>query len=241
MRIRSIRPEFWTSEDVAAMDWHTRLVFIGLWSYVDDNGVGRDVERLIVASLFPLDDNLSESSVRVQRALKHLETGGQVTRYAVDGKPYLHITAWDKHQKINRPSEGRYPLPTCENAESQGALSEASVRPHLSLSAGEGEKGRRGEGENTPSSAAADGAFDDFWAAYPRKTGKDAARRSWDRVVKRAPVEDVMAGLRSQLPGWEHAERRFIPHPTTWLNQGRWQDELEEPEDVPHYWREVSP
>ena len=51
MRIRSIRPEFWASEDVAAMDWHTRLVYIGLWSYVDDNGVGRDLVPLIVAAV----------------------------------------------------------------------------------------------------------------------------------------------------------------------------------------------
>ncbi len=54
MRIRTIKPEFWTSEDVASMDWETRLVFLGLWSYVDDNGVGRDNEKLIVADLFPL-------------------------------------------------------------------------------------------------------------------------------------------------------------------------------------------
>ena len=89
MRIRSIRPEFWTSEDVAAMDWHTRLVYIGLWSYVDDNGVGRDIERLITTDLFALDDDLTEASVRVHGALKHLNTHGQITRYSVDGRRFL--------------------------------------------------------------------------------------------------------------------------------------------------------
>jgi hypothetical protein len=44
MRIRAIKPEFWRSDDIDRLDWHTRLLFIGLWSYVDDNGVGRDRE-----------------------------------------------------------------------------------------------------------------------------------------------------------------------------------------------------
>ena len=55
MRIRTIKPEFWTSDDVAALDLDTRLLFIGLWSYVDDHGRGRDEEHLIIAALFPRD------------------------------------------------------------------------------------------------------------------------------------------------------------------------------------------
>ena len=155
MRIRSIRPEFWSSEDIAAMDWHSRLVYIGLWSYVDDNGVGRDLERLIVTDLFPLDEDLSESSLRVHVALKHLEAAGNITRYTVDGKPYLHVTAWDTHQKINRPTAGRYPLPTSSDAEIHDPLTEPSVRPHAKAPLGEGEKGRRGEGEKPSSSEVA--------------------------------------------------------------------------------------
>ena len=42
MRIRSIKPEFWRSDDVNSMCIEDRLLFIGLWSYVDDNGVGID-------------------------------------------------------------------------------------------------------------------------------------------------------------------------------------------------------
>ncbi len=154
MRIRSIRPEFWSSDDIARLDWHHRLVYIGLWSYVDDNGVGRDVERLIVSALFPLDASLREASVRTHGALKALNEGGQITRYTVDGRPYLHITAFSTHQVISRPSRGRYPLPTCENAVTHGALSEPSVSPHANAPIGEGEKGRRGEGENVKNSSA---------------------------------------------------------------------------------------
>lgn len=116
MRIRTIKPEFWTSEDIAALDWDARLIFIGLWSYVDDNGVGRDVEKLILADLFPLEDDARETLARLSRGLQALVAGGQITRYEVDGKRYLYVNAWG-HQKIDHPSRGGcYPLPTSENA-----------------------------------------------------------------------------------------------------------------------------
>jgi hypothetical protein len=153
VRIRSIHPEFWRSEDVGAMDWDTRLVFIGLWSYVDDNGVGRDVERLIVADLFPLEDDTRETVARVSRALQTLSDGGQITRYSVAGKAYLHISAWEKWQRIDRPAKPRYPLPTSGDANPRETLARPSRDRRERPATGEGEKGRRGEGEKQTSSA----------------------------------------------------------------------------------------
>ena len=147
MRIRSIRPEFWTSEDIAAHTWETRLIFIGLWSYVDDNGVGRDVEKLIKADLLPLEDDPSKALMQITRALMQLKTGGQICRYEVDGKPYLHICAWDKNQVISRPSKSRYTRLTCEDAKSHPNTHVKDMSPHVNAPLGEGEKGRRGEGE----------------------------------------------------------------------------------------------
>lgn len=74
MRIRSIKPEFWRSEDIAELSIPTRLLFIGLWSYVDDNGVGRDDDALIMADLFPRDmsRDFSECSLRVHGGLSEL-------------------------------------------------------------------------------------------------------------------------------------------------------------------------
>ena len=58
-RIRSIKPEFFTSEVIASLPLSARLTFIGLWTYVDDNGVGLDNERLILAAVWPLEDEPS--------------------------------------------------------------------------------------------------------------------------------------------------------------------------------------
>jgi hypothetical protein len=227
MRIRSIRPEFWSSEDVAALPWDARLVFIGLWSYVDDNGVGRDVEQLIVAALFPLDEDLTEASVRVHGALKLLEDGGQITRYTVDGKPYLHVTAFSANQVVNRPSKPRYPAPTSGDAEPSPPLTEDSLSPQRTPATGEGEKGRRGEGKNTSGGAdESKPTFAEFYAAYPKKEARRAAEKAWNAAVKRASPETIMEGLRRHR---FKADRQFVPHPATWLNQDRWADGQAEP------------
>lgn len=69
--------------------------------------------------------------------------------------------------------------------------------------------------------------FEAFWLAYPRKVGKHDARRAWARAAKQASAAAVMAGLaRHQF----NPDPRYVPHPATWLNGGRWQDE--QPSDL---------
>jgi len=74
----------------------------------------------------------------------------------------------------------------------------------------------------------ADGLFDEFWNAYPLKKAKDSARKAFD---KRNPDEALLSAMlaaiavQAQSPEWTKDSGRFIPHPATWLNAGRWQDE----------------
>jgi len=132
MRIRTVKPEFWRSADTAALDYFTRLLFIGLWNYVDDNGVGEDDVKMIRADLFPRDD-VDEISANIHAGLEELSKRGQITRYGdpATGRRYLHVTAWH-HQKINRPSLGNKPLPTSRNE----VLTEDSLSPHGALTEG---------------------------------------------------------------------------------------------------------
>ena len=151
MRIRTIKPEFWRSEDIAALSIEDRLLFIGLWSYVEDNGVGRDEPQLIQCDLYPLDI-FTEASVRTHGGLMRLSQQGLITRFeGPDGRRYLQINSWDKHQKINRPSKPRFPQYNAENC----TLTEGSLSPHCTLTEGslpEQGTGNReqGTGKNTP-------------------------------------------------------------------------------------------
>ena len=150
MRIRSIKPEFWRSEDISSLDIPDRLLFIGLWSYVDDNGVGQDRESLVAADLFA--DDLSrdprETLARVSGGLERLSEAGRIVRYTVDGRAYLAVTNWERHQRIDKPNKPRYPLPTSENAVLTDTLATPSRDTRDTLATPSRlEQGNRGTGE----------------------------------------------------------------------------------------------
>lgn len=73
--------------------------------------------------------------------------------------------------------------------------------------------------------------FEEFWARYPRKVGKGAARRAYDKAMVKARHDDVMFALSEQIPALEAKEQQFRPHASTWLNGERWDDEPEQPSD----------
>lgn len=74
--------------------------------------------------------------------------------------------------------------------------------------------------------------FESFWNHYPRKIGKDKCK-SWFQVRTRSITEELVNQMitaveqQKKSEQWQKDGGQFIPHPYTWLNQGRWKDELE--------------
>ena len=163
MRIRSIKPEFWRSEDIADLTVEDRLLFIGLWSYVDDNGVGIDRLADVCADLFALDleRDPPETFARVSRGLQNLSEAGRIVRYTVEGKSYLHITNWSKHQRIDKPNKARYPHPDAENATIREEVATPSRHPRETPAPGTEEQGNRGTGEQGTCDPADAGSLSD--------------------------------------------------------------------------------
>ena len=71
------------------------------------------------------------------------------------------------------------------------------------------------------------GDFSLFWKEYPKKIGKGAAEKAWQKM--KPPIEDVLNAIRvqRQTDQWLKNKGQFIPNPATWLNQKRWEDEVE--------------
>jgi hypothetical protein len=68
--------------------------------------------------------------------------------------------------------------------------------------------------------------FGTFWAAYPRRVGKLAARRQWDKAAKAGVAPDVIVAAAARYANeCEGREAQFIKHPSTWLSNGCWDDE----------------
>lgn len=150
MRIRSIKPEFWRSDDIAALPISARLLFIGLWSYVDDNGVGLDKLPSIAADLFADDLAVdpAETLGRVAADTTRLSDAGLIFRYKAGGKPLLYVTKWESHQIVKNPSKGHlYELPSGEMLTNAHTLRRPSVDPAETLGTGAGEQGSRGAEE----------------------------------------------------------------------------------------------
>jgi hypothetical protein len=70
--------------------------------------------------------------------------------------------------------------------------------------------------------------FEDFWYKYPKKVGKEAARKAWNKA--NPDIIKVIDALNWQIPSkqWNKQDGEFIPNPATYLNQGRWMDEAPE-------------
>ena len=70
-----------------------------------------------------------------------------------------------------------------------------------------------------------------FWEAYPKKVGKDAAWKSWKKRNGDIPAMDnILSAIekQKQIAQWKKENGQFIPNPSTWINQGRWADEVAE-------------
>jgi len=69
--------------------------------------------------------------------------------------------------------------------------------------------------------------FEEFWLPLIRKVGKAKAEKAWRNLTVK-DQKAAMGVLPDHLVLWSGKERQFIPHPATWINQRRWEDELEE-------------
>lgn len=133
-RIRSLKPEFWASEQVMELSPLARLAFIGMWSFCDDGGVHPASTKTLKAEIFPSDDLTTEI---VSRLVDELTTQGLVVEFEVAGKRFWHVTGWAKHQRIDKPTY-RYPQPdtgVLDDASSNGrrVVGKESVTPPRGL------------------------------------------------------------------------------------------------------------
>lgn len=75
--------------------------------------------------------------------------------------------------------------------------------------------------------------FEEFYNLYPRKTGKRAAAAKHETITKEVSHDKLIKSVTAYAESVKSKEKKYIPHPASWLNAGRWDDELEEPEFDP--------
>lgn len=120
---------------------NARLLFIGTWSFADDYGNLERSSKQLKARIFPADNLDCEPLVL------ELIANGLLIEYPADGKKYLHIRGFRKHQVINRPGKPQCPLYE-ETVNTPRVVTDNSVSAHGTLPTG-----REGNGEEGSSSA----------------------------------------------------------------------------------------
>jgi hypothetical protein len=235
-RIRTIKPEFWTDGNIVRLSPLARLFFIGMWNFTlcDHGHVADDALRLKL-QILPADE------IDPETLLTEIITAGRVQRVAdTEGRSYLHIKRFEDHQKIDPRWKTR--CPACAQSDSltlietQVSLSEPQRdSPELNL----GKDGKGWEGKKTSSKPSASTEFDSFWKNYPKKVGKEAARKAFAKALKITDVNRIMVGLEALRIEVAGKDPKFTPHPSTWLNEGRWDDEpVASSPRVPSLWDE---
>lgn len=212
---RIIKESIRTSKKVNALSDFEFRIWAYLITYVDDFGRGSADPELLKGFVFPRRAGITDS--QISNALNDLAKSGMITLYESDGELYFFFPNWDKHQQI-RAKKSKFPEPESICNQMIADDSRCSRNPIQS------NPNRESESESESNTRMS--AFDAFWKAYPKKVGKQAALKAFQRV--KVPLETLLTAIERQKCGsqWSKDNGQYIPNPATWLNQGRWEDEV---------------
>jgi len=225
-RIRNIKPDFWTDEKLVELETWERLLFIGLWNFADDEGYMPYSPKRIKMQVFPGD------SLEVSRGVQSLISIGAVELFDSEFGQVLHVSKWSKHQKVSNPSKSKYssvdltPLdgkPRKQAVPEQETLEDSMNGTEVSRGL---RKEREGEREVKKDLSSKPDEFDQWYSRYPKKEAKEAARKAFVKARKTVALPDLLEGVDRYVEATKDKDRNFIALPATWLNAGRWADEL---------------
>lgn len=216
---RIIKESICVSDSIDSLSWFEEVLFYRLIVNCDDYGRFDGRAAVIKSRLFPLKDSVTVKAV--SDAINKLASAELVTLYVFEGKPYLYLPTWDKHQQV-RARRSKYPEPSSDLISSDIICNQMISDVPVIQSENESENESESE-----SKSAREEAFDVFWAAYPRKVGKGAARKAFAKLPAAVfPLLVPAVEAQKQCAQWRKNGGEYIPNPATWLNQERWEDKL---------------
>lgn len=215
-RIRTVKPDFFTSDDICDLSMAARLLYIGTWCEADREGRMEWSPRSLKRRYLPDD------SVNIDEVCAELTKAGLVVLYG-DGLAYIPTFA--KHQHVNpREAESKIDAP-----EFCASTTRAPRVPHASLTVdapgSDTQGGRKGtEGKEYIGQHAA--RFGEFWELYPNRKGKADALKAWQRKKLDAIADKIIADVKARIADDRDWKRGYVPHGSTYVNSEGWQDDV---------------
>ncbi len=190
------------------------------------------------------------TDAEVAAALQRLIDVDLIVEFDHQGAPFVCSLTWNEHQKIKYPRQTHLPAPPPQLVDRMEVTERKFFRKfHKFFKKSRASRARAG-GKRLTLTANANGStgeesekgdrlrrardlqanFERFWVVYPRKVGRDAARRVWRQLAPDNALTDRMVAAVEQhcaSEQWQKDGGQFIPYPRTWLNRGGWTDELD--------------
>ena len=197
-----------------------RLLYTWLLSHLDING-NFYADPVMVNNL--VFTRLGHSVKTITTSLDEMADKGLIVRYKINGEVYLNYPDFNEKQPALNPA--RETTPEIPNITQESILHDSSVTPaQIKISK---DKLNTVKKINKEIIEALEVSFNEFWNAYPRKVNKKEAKQKWFKA-KLPNLDIILKALETQkqAESWQKDGGKYIPHPTTWLNQERWNDEI---------------
>lgn len=190
--------EWYTDTNVFRVFTHLLLTV----NFKDKKWRGKTIKRgSKITSLTHLSEETGLTVMQVRTALDKLIVTGEVTKSSTSTYSLIKVNNYDEYQ--------------CDNkVDNKPITNEQQTSNKPITTTKESKKGKKEK--NT------DIEFEEFWSSYPRKLGKKKARDKY-LIIDKSKHLQIMKALTVHIKNWD--DPKFIPHPTTWLNGERWEDE----------------
>lgn len=221
------------SEQVANLTDRQALIFTWAIPHADDVGLLPYSTRTLKATLVPLRDISIEEFDADWKAIVAQKL---VEEFEYDEQKFWMVKTFFKHQTLKRDRQPVTILNFAYSTNARASWDKLLDILHLEdlgfqtedignqiEPEEKGREGKRREGKTLYG----DPRFDFFWKEYPKKTGKGDAWKVWLKLepsndLARAIVISVREHSRTQQ--WRREGGRYIPNPSTFLNQRRFDD-----------------
>lgn len=246
---RILKESICDSENIDTLSEFSEIFFYRLIVQCDDYGRMDARVKLLKSKLFPLrTEKISDKDI--EDALAALVSAGLIRMYVVDGKPYLEMKTWGKHQQI-RAHKSKYPKPEdgeeyqpdtieieCNQNESSDINCYQMQSDEIKCSRNPIQKESNPNNVHESQSRSANGTrskksdpcegFAEFYAIYPRKQAKQDAIKAWNSLSPDAELREIIfAALNKQknTEQWKKDGGQFVPLPASWIRGRRWEDQ----------------
>lgn len=229
MPSRIVREGILTSLAVDKLSCGGEVFYRRLLNVVDDFGRYHGTPALLRAAAFPLKiDGISDDNIR-QWVAECVKTG-LVTHYTVDNLPYIQVekfgTPRAKESKFPSPNGENTNVSKCKQMQTDANIRTVVVNVNESVNEYTSTKPRKSTKVDAYSEA-----FEQFWKTYPNapsKGGKRAAFKAYSKL-KDSERGQAIEAAEVFAEAWERATKgkEYVPNASTWLNEGRWDDDLQ--------------